>query len=314
MGNFSKGQIARFLVSLCISIFLWGYVTNMHDPVQRKTLTNVPVSIENLEVLESQNLAIDAKSPVVVNVVVEGRYSAIQNVSNKDVSVTMDLSDLALKEGSNTILLNVSSLNKDIKIVKEKTSLQTKIDVVKLLQKEIPIIVNAIGDLDANYITGEPLLSKDKVIASGTKEALNDVKYVVATVELNGATNTIKTTSQLKAINKVGNEATNIILKDKEIDLSIPINFVKEVPIELRTKNNVPNGHKLDKFVLDKTSIAIVGQKEVIDKITSIKTEELDLSRRYYDFDKKLNLVFPNGVGSKNNITSVYGSFVVTKK
>lgn len=314
MGKFSKGQVARFLVSLCISIFLWGYVTNMHDPVQRKTLINVPVSIENLEVLESQNLAIDAKSPAVVNVVVEGRYSAIQNVSNKDVSVTMDLSDLALKEGSNTILLNVSSLNKDIKIVKEKTSLQTKIDVVKLLQKEIPIIVNAIGDLDANYITGEPLLSKDKAIASGTKEALNDVKYVVATVELNGATNTIKTTSQLKAINKVGNEATNIILKDKEIDLSIPINFVKEVPIELRTKNNVPNGHKLDKFVLDKTSIAIVGPKKVIDKITSIKTEELDLSRRYYDFDKKLNLVFPNGVGSKNNITSVYGSFVVTKK
>lgn len=314
MGNFSKGQVARFLISLCISIFLWGYVTNMHDPVQRKTLTNVPISIESLEVLESQNLAIDAKSPAVVNVVVEGRYSVIQNVSSKDISVTMDLSDLALKEGSNTILLNISSLNKDIKIVKEKTSLQTKIEIVKLLQKEIPIIVNAIGDLDSNYIAGEPLLSKDKVIASGTKEALNDVKYVMATVELNGATNTIKTTSQLKAINKVGNEATNIILKDKEIDLSIPINFVKEVPVELQTKNNVPYGHKLDKFVLDRTSIYIVGSKKVLDKITSIKTEELDLSRRYYDFDKKLNLVFPNGVESKNNITSVYGSFVVTKK
>ena len=314
MGKINKEQLGTFLFSLCISIFIWGYVTNMHNPVQTKTLTGVPININNLEVLESQNLAIDTSALTSVNVVVEGRYSDIQNVNQKDISVEMDLSDLALKEGSNNVLLDIKSLNQNIKIVKEKTPLQTKIEIVKLLQKEIPIIVNAVGDLEANYIAEEPILSKEKIICSGTKEALNDIKYASATVELNGATDDINITSQIKAINKVGDEATNVILKDKEIELLVPIKYVKEVPIELKMKNEVPTGHKLSKFTLDKNSIFIVGQRDKVENVESISTEEIDLSRRYCDFDKRLDLIFPDGIKSKNNITSVYGSFVITKK
>lgn len=314
MGKIEKSKIIRFFISLCISIFIWGYVTNMHDPIQSKVLSNVPIIIENPDVLESQNLAIDTSSNSSVTVVVEGRYSEIQNVTAKDVVVKMDLTDLALKEGSNNISIEVSSLNKNIKIVKEKTSLQAKVDIVKLLQKEIPVLVNATGDLPSNYVSGEPILTKDKVICSGTKEALNDIKYASATIEFNNNITDINTTVQLKTINKVGEEATNVILKDKEIEITVPILYYKDVPIELNTKNNVPSGRQLEKYSLDKNTIVIVGSKSVLDKVTSIKTEELDLSRRYYDFDKQLKLVFPDGVESKNGISSVYGSFVVTPK
>lgn len=314
MGKIEKSKIIRFFISLCISIFIWGYVTNMHDPIQSKVLNNVPIIIVNPEVLESQNLAIDTSSNTSVTVVVEGRYSEIQNITTKDVTVKMDLTDLALKEGSNNIPVEVSSLNKNIKIVQEKTSLQAKIDIVKLLQKEIPVLVNATGDLPDNYVSGEPILTKDKVICSGTKETLNDIKYASATIEFNNDTKDIKTTVQLKAINKVGEESTSVILKDKEIEITVPILYYKEVPIELSTKNSVPSGRKLEKYTLDKNTIVILGSKDVLDTITSIKTEELDLSRRYYDFDKQLKLVFPEGVESKNGTSSVYGSFVVTSK
>ena len=314
MGKIEKNKIIRFFVSLCISICIWGYVTNMHDPIQTKVLNNVPIIIVNPDVLESQNLAIDTSSNTSVTVVVEGRYSNIQNITNKDVEVKMDLTDLALKEGSNNISVEVTSLNNNIKIVKEKTSLQSKIDIVKLLQKEIPVLVNATGELPNNYASGEPIIAKDKVICSGTKEALNDIKYASATIEFNNDVKDIKTTVQLKVINKVGEESKNVILKDKEIEITIPILYYKEVPIVLSTKNNVPSGRKLEKYTFDKNSIIILGSKDVLDKIPSIKTEDLDLSRRYYDFDKQLKLVFPEGVESKNGTSLVYGSFIVTAK
>lgn len=315
MGKIDKNKIIRFFVSLCISIFIWGYVTNMHNPIQTKVLNNVPITIVNPDVLESQNLAIDTSSNTSITVVVEGRYSDIQNITNKDVEVKMDLTDLALKEGSNNISVDVLSLNNHIKIVKEKTSLQAKIDMVKLLQKEIPVLVNATGELPNNYVSGEPMLAKDKVICSGTKESLNDIKYASATIEFNkNNVKDIKTAVQLKAINKVGEEASNVILKDKEIELTVPILYCKEVPIELSTRNYVPFGRKLEKYTLDKTTINILGAKDIVDKVHSIKTEDLDLSRRYYDFDKQLKLVFPEGISSQNGIYSVYGSFIVTSK
>lgn len=314
MGVIEKSKIKRFLLSLCISTFLWGYVTNMHNPIQTKTISNVPISIENIDVLESQNLAVDSSSTLSVNVTVEGRYSDIQNISTKDVQVTMDLDELALKEGSNNVSIEVSSLNANINIVKEKTPLQSKLEIVKLLQKEIPVIVNATGNLPDDYISGEAVLSKESVICSGTKESLNDIKYVSATVDYDGATSDISTLVQLKAINKLGEEAANVIIKDKELEILVPILYTKEVPIELKFDNNLPSGLKIDKYTLDKSTVVIAGSKEVLDTINVIYTEELDLSRRYYDFDKRLNLSFPDNVTSKNNTTSVYGSFVITTK
>lgn len=314
MGIAEKSKIKRFLLSLCISIYLWGYVTNMYNPLQTKAISNVPISIENIDVLESQNLAVDSSSNLFVTVTVEGRYSDIQNISTKDVKVTMDLNELALKEGSNNILIEVLSLNNNIRIVEEKTPLQAKVEIVKLLQKEIPVIVNATGNLPDNYISGEPVLSKENVICSGTKESLNDIKYVSATVDYDGATSDISVLAQLKPINKLGDEASNVIIKDKELEILVPILFTKEVPIELKTKNNLPTGLKIDKYTLDKSTVTITGSKEILENINVIYTEELDLSRRYYDFDKRLNLSFPDKVESKNGLTSVYGSFVVTKK
>lgn len=310
-----KGKVIRFLLCLTVSVFIWGYVTNMHNPIQSKIISNVPVQIVNSETLETQNLAIDTSSLLSgVNVVVEGRYSDIQSIETSDVSVTMDLEDLALKEGTNTVAIDTVSNNPALRIVDKKTPTQLKIEVSKLLQKEFPVVIAASGDLPDNYVSGEPILPKDKVIASGTKEALDDIKYIVANVDLNNATRDINKNVTLKAINKVGNETTSISLKDKELNVHIPINYVKEVKISLDIKNQVPKGKVLDKYTFDTNTIKIIGKKNVLDKINEIKTEALDLSRRFYDFEKRVPLVFPEGVKSKNNITSVYTSFIIQNK
>lgn len=314
MGKNNKEKITRLFISLIISLFIWGYVTNMYNPFQTKTISNVPITVNNLDVLSSQNLALDSSSTSSVNVVIEGRYSDIQNISAKDVSVTADLNDLALKEGTNNIVLNITSLNDKITIVEKKTSLQAKVELVKLLQKEIPVMVVLSGELEKNYVSGEPVLSKDKVICSGTKDSLSDVKYAVANVDITGVQNTINSKVELKVLNKVGDEATSVTLKDKEITVNIPIKFAKEVPIKVVFKNSLPYGYKMGKQTIDKTFVTIVGEKKFVDNIKYIETEPLDLSRRYYDFDKRLNLVFPDGISSKSNTNFVYGSFEITKK
>lgn len=314
MGNFNKEKITRLFISLFISLFIWGYVTNMYNPIQTKTISNVPITVNNLDALLSQNLALDSSSTSAVNVVVEGRYSDIQNLTTKDVSVTADLNDLALKEGTNNIVLNITSLNNKIQIVEKKTSLQAKIEVVKLLQKEIPVMVVLSGELDKNYVSGEPVLAKDKVICTGTKDSLNDVKYAVATVDITNAKNSIDSKFELKVLNKVGDEVSNVNLKDKEITVNVPIKFAKDVPVKIIFKNSLPYGYKIENQTIDKTSITIIGEKSIVDTIKYIETEPLDLSRRYYDFDKRLSLVFPEGISSKSNTNFVYSSFEITKK
>lgn len=127
MVKYNKTKIAQLLICLLLSLFTWAYVTNMENPIQTKTFNNIPVTIMNSDTLVSKNLAVDSASITNFTVVVEGRYTEIQKVKESDIVATIDVKDLALKEGINTVNISVSSSNNNISIVKEKTSSQVQI-------------------------------------------------------------------------------------------------------------------------------------------------------------------------------------------
>lgn len=309
----NKPKIIRLLLCLCMAIFLWGYVTNMHNPVQTKTITNIPIKIENADVLETQNFAIRQNNVPTITALVEGRYSDIQNVSQDDIEVTMDLESLALKEGENNISVTVKSSNPRIKVVESKTPNQVNVTIEKLLKKEFNISLNITGNLPTNYILGTPEMSKEKVIVTGTKDTLNEIKSVIANVDIDGVTENIENKFKLIAINKVGDESNSVKLKDDELTVSIPIKYTKSVPIRLNVTSGVPNGRILEKYTMDKDTVKIAGEKAVLDEIEYISTEGLDLSRRYYDFDRKTNLIIPEGVEITDNTSSVYINFIIKR-
>lgn len=312
MVYFQKDKISRFIMSLALSLLVWIYVTNMDNPIQTKTFTNVPISYLNVEGIETQNLAVDSDKTPTESVTVQGRYSDISEASISDISASIDFKDLAVKEGINTISLNVESTNNKIEIVKEKTPTQIKVDIEKLIQKEFYIVTNGTGNINPQYVNLDPVLSKNKVLCSGTKSTIDSIEKVVAFIDLTGATKDISKTVELIPINKFGEKVEHIVLKDRAIDVSVPIKFKKEVPITLNISSYPNNGYKIEKYSLDKKNITIVGDKSVLDEITSISTEPLDFTRRYYDFEKRVKLSLPDGVSTSDNSNTIYVSFEIS--
>lgn len=303
--------IIRFIGSVTLATLVWVYVANGLNPIQTKTISSVPVTVLNADSLVAQNLAVDSSNIEHINVNIEGRYSDIQNFSADDILATVDVKDLALKEGDNNLLLSLKSLKPNVRVLDNPSTAQVKVNISQLLQKEFPLIITATGTLPDGYINGESELSKEKIIVTGTKEQLDDIKHVSANVDIDNATQDINTTVELQAINKLGKEATDVSLKDKELTVNIPIYYSKEVPIELDIKKGTPLRKTLSDYSLSTSSVTIIGDKASIDKINSIRTEAVDLSRRYYDFEKTLALVIPNGIQTKDDVRSTYVSFII---
>ena len=315
MESIKKDKINLFLLALLVALYVWGYVTNLANPIQTKTLNDIPITLLNLDSLEAQNLSINSNSLPKISVVLEGRFSNLQQFDSSKISASVDLQDLALKEGTNILLVDIESSDSSVKIVKEKTTMKAEVTVEKIVQKEIPLVVQTIGTLEENYIALEAEASKSKIIVSGSKEDLDSIKHILATIDLQNADSDITANAKLKAINKYGEESTGVILKDKEIEITIPVRYSKTVPIEVDISNNPSNGYTLSSSTLRIKNVTIYGDKAVLDKITSIKTEGVDLSRRYYDFDKLLTLKFPEGIAPINDeVTSTYCTFIIEKK
>ena len=312
MDKNKKENLLILGLSFLIALYIWGYVTNLRNPIQTKTFNNVPISLLNIDSLEAQNLSIDSTSLPTATVVLEGRFSELQSFDASLIDASIELENFALKEGTNVVMVDVTIDNDAISIVKEKTTMKVELEAEKSIKKEISVVVQTNGTPASDYIALDGVPSKTKVIVSGSKIDIDELKYLLATVDIQDSTNDVTSTVQLKAINKYGEESKNVILKDMELDVVVPVKYTKTVPIEISVVGEPSYNYSLVSKESKIKNITIYGDKDVLDTISSIKTEDISLSRRYYDFDKLVSLVFPEGVYPKDpNNTSVYASFVI---
>lgn len=310
-----KEKISVFLISFIAAVFIWLYVANMQNPMQTKTFSDVPINIVNLEGLEEQNLSVKSKSLEKLTVTVEGRFTELQKFDNSMINAELNLQDLILKEGKNLVTVDISSMNTNVKIIKEKTDVNVELQIEKIISKEFPIVLQTTGAVKNDYMMGEPIFPLPNIICSGTQEDINAIKQITASINLADESSEISTKVPLKVVNKNNEELKGVILKVKETDVKIPVYYKKEVPVELNITNGLSEGYKLTDKRLSVTKIQIYGEKSVLDKINIIKTEGIDLSRRYSDFDRLLPLAFPEGVKPVNATSiSTYASFIIEKK
>lgn len=315
MDTNKKQNLLAFGLSLLIALYVWGYVTNLRNPIQTKTFNDIAIEVINGEGLEPQNLSINSNSIPNATVVVQGRFSELQAFDTGQISAKIDLQDLALKEGKNAVLVDVESSNNYVHIIKEKTTMKVELEIQKIVQKEIPVVVQLIGNPMTDFITLEPTIAKEKIIVSGSRNDIEDLKHIVATIDVSSASEDITANAKLKAINKYGEESKNVILKDKEIEVSVPIKFTKTLPVEVSISDTLPTSYELISSQVRNNKVTVYGDKSILDGISSLKTEIIDLSRRYSDFDKLATINFPEGINPVNkDNSSVYVSFVIEKK
>ena len=89
MMNKSEPKIS-IIISLGIAIVLWFYVMGEVDPNVTQRFSNVPVRIENIELLEEEGLVLSSDAEYTVDISVYGRTSSLYNL-RKDIEASIDV-------------------------------------------------------------------------------------------------------------------------------------------------------------------------------------------------------------------------------
>ena len=84
------------LVSFIIAVALWLIVVNVNDPTIRYSWSNIPVTIENGDMITSQGMIYEVLdgTDVVPKVTIQAPKSVIQNIDKSDIVATADMSKL----------------------------------------------------------------------------------------------------------------------------------------------------------------------------------------------------------------------------
>ncbi len=281
--SFRKNLMLK-IVSVLFAVILWSYVMVETNPVREKTVNNVEVTFTGVQELEENGFAVVGNLDSLletVSVRVSAQRSELQNVSNETLKATVDLSKIT-SAGSHELEVSAYStfgLVSDMEISPSTVRVETD----TLLAKSVPVEYEIIGDVDSNLYLGEPTLAPDVIQVSGAQSEVE--KVAKATVQLSGPDITQSINQSYRPVlmaedgsvidqQETGIEAMSVIVRMEVLPKkTVPINTSNLV---IGT-DQLKTGYEVKSITVTPSSVEIAGAQELLDQITSIDAETINV-------------------------------------
>lgn len=289
----NKNDRKLIVLSILVAVIMWAFVMTSTNPSLSKTIRNVPLTIKNQEVMQKDGYALVGKDEVAsVNVKVEGSRSDLASLSAEDLVASIDLG--VPTEGIKTLNVNVDAPS-GIRIESVSPS-NINLKMEKIVKKDLTVDIKISDRLKESKIINVSEQSTKKITVSGLRNYVDKVDKIVLNINeeeyLDGKIHDIG----VKAVDKDGKTVENVDLSQNDVSISFDVLQSKEVGVELNY-DNLPKNMQIEESKISPNKVIVKGEKSVVDKISAIKTREIDLSNLKNDeFEQRVELEIPQAV------------------
>ncbi len=267
-------NLALKLAALAFAFLLWLIVVNEIDPVERRTYSNVVVTMLHDELILNKGNTYRIVNGNTATVTVTAKRSILEKITPEAIRATADIKDIQLSsfvpievaiggfEGeyrSATALPN----NVEIKIESSKST-------------KFPINVETIGTLQDGYVLGNLVAQPETVQISGPKSLIGRIEKVVARVDINGISSDSTLEAELVLYDGGGNVIDQTSLEtniggDKKVRVKVELLSTKIVEVKADVTGISPEiGYKIGDVTCEPQRISIAGLEEDIADISEI--------------------------------------------
>jgi len=255
------------LTSIVIAVMLWWFVYSEHHPQYRAEIS-IPVTYENL----AKSMRIQ-KGPEKIRVRLSGETEALKDADERKIKAIVDLGSLA--EGKHVVTVRLENETSARVLGRNLTE---EVELKKLNKTELPVSFKFHGALPLGLRMGQ-MLMPGKISVYGTMEDLTSLGRVRADIDLSNHKESFSERVTLKAVDKSGVVMSHVNLDPNRITVRIPVEKESEilVPIVLKQKKSRDKGD-FDKVDFTPTQVTLYGDEAALKNISSLDTEEFDLS------------------------------------
>lgn len=300
------------IAALVVAILLWIFVINTQNPTQPQEISSIPVKILGYEKLVEQGYELTNKEEIQnqnFKVVVSGPRLEIDKLVRDPslIKVTLDLegyldnlTDYSTSEEAHySIKINLDGSSVTIK---DRRPQVTKVRIDKVASKEQKVSYVISEELLNKYTLlgdGKPIINPEKITITGAKTDIDRVAEARVSIKSeNFSEDQLVSELPVTLYDVDGEEIQGLELSDQTIEVKLPIGSQKRVPINITYTGKVPDEYVLTKVEASTEEVTIVGKAEVIDSISQIDLEpiNLDLLTESDANLLKVKMKLPNGV------------------
>lgn len=269
------------LLSLGIAIVFWFVIINSQDPMEKRTIKDVPVKKLNEEMVLEREKVLEVLSGDTVDVIVEGRRSVVEQLTENDIEATVDLSEVSFMD---TVLIKAAVPGHS-----DVTVLNNGENVMKLLfddyvTRKFSFKVNTVGEPTTGYYVGDALPSPNIIQISGAKTVLDKIKEVALQVDVSGRSVDFVTTAVPVVYDMNGDEISpsklSLQTETDAVTVNVPILASKEMRVRVSTVGEPPEGFEIlpSNVTFQPETVLVAGTKEDLEKLGYYLEVEIDVT------------------------------------
>lgn len=300
-------DIAVKIISVLTAILIWFLVLDQDNPFTERTIS-VPLT-SNVDVLESKNLQIvGAGLPESVDIKIKGRKQRLDSVTPNDFKASVDLSDVA-GSGDQSIKIEPPEYtgSKDI-IISGINPTALKLRLEKIIGKQYPVNVEFSGKLPDGLEVVNLKVDPGNVLIQEREGILAKVNKVVTLVNLQDLSVTKELVIRASVYDTSGKPMSQFEGKFPTI---VSYDLAKKLPVSTSVTGTPKDGYYFKEIVLDMPDVSVTGTKELLDTLTRINADAINIDGKSENFSTDLSLVMPKGAALLDTETPVTASIMI---
>lgn len=297
----NKKKLAYLLLSVVMALGLWLYVISVVNPESEATFENVPVVMKNQEQLTEKELMLIMEQEPTVTLKLVGNRIDLARLNKSNITVMADLSRIAVP-GEYELTYDVSypaEVGYGAIGLESKKPSTLKVNVERrIVDKPVEIQIVEKGNVDADCIVQDQLLTPKEVLISGPKSVVDKIAVARIDVDMEGRDNTFTDEYRYTLCDEAGNpvDAKLVETNIAAVELTTVVQRIKEIPLRLVVEDGGGATWETSNIKVEPESIKVVGSEEDLADLDSLLLGTIDLADYEADTTEEFTINLPAGV------------------
>lgn len=286
----TRTHVLRFLLSLALSVFLWGWIAQMTDPIQTRNYREMDIAVPEL----ADPMIIVTTLPSVV-VRVEGPESEFDDLNRTDLRVFLDTESVN-GPGDYRLPLYVEAPDTSARVSVDPGQVQVQID--ELVSEVMPLEARSTLPEDDPRTVSDIIPEISQVTVAGPSSAVERVDRVVLPVSLDNRNETFTDSFTPYAIDENEQRVSEVEVLPSQIPTLVEIESRGKVISVIPVVNGVPaEGFSVQQRAVFPDTVVVDGPADALDSLLFINTLPVDITGATENVSEMVGLAdLPSGV------------------
>ena len=294
-----SGDFKIKLLSILVAFSMWVFVMEEIDPKTIRSVKNIQITeITNIVEIEHEGLTLSYNQNLITNIDFRGKRSALADFVRETPKIKATIENPRV--GLNEVILSIDVPN-NIEYSFDPAII--KVNLEESVTEDRTVGYATSGEVLSGFEVVGVSLSEENINIEGPRSQVNKVDSLLVTIDINNVKKDFKSRVKAIPIDIKGEEVPGVKVNTDYVTANVKVSAVKEVPLKFDIVDNKNNLVENLIFELEESTIKIYGEKDDIDKIEYIYTDDLKLDEinRLSQYEYIVNIQRINGIAFNKN-------------